>query len=263
VDLGEYPGGAAALRVHGPTAGARPDGPRQQRASIPTARRSGAGRRVGTSGPGGPAAWPARVRSSGLSRVTPGRRHWPDGEAWVCRVASRRCGPAASSPRATTRRMTGRGPKGRHMSQPADPISSPDAYRASLLAALGRTILPSHRPRPRRDPCPDRRRRRPAAHSPRAWRVVRPGVHRSHLRFGDGRVCPRALDPGRGRARYRRVRPGAVGRRAQAQRGRPSPAAGHFRGHPSVPTSTCGRGGRSRTVGASGATGSEDRRVTT
>ena len=178
----------------------------------------------------------------------------------------RRCGPAASSPRAASSTDDrARRPKWEDaMSQPADPISSPEAYRASLLAALGGDDpAVAQAETAGGDPCSHPRGPRSAAHSARARRMVRAGVHRPHPRWGARGVGPRALDPGRGRARHRRLRPGAVGRRAQTQRGRPGPAARHLRGPPPAPTSTSGRAARWRTASASGATGSADRRATT
>ncbi len=88
VDLGEVPAAAAPLDAHGPPAGARPDGSRQQRGLRGLARRGDPGRG-------------RRRRRSGRSRGwrgwnTPGRprparrsasRSGADGEAWSCRLA--------------------------------------------------------------------------------------------------------------------------------------------------------------------------------
>ena len=65
---------------------------------------------------------------------------WPDGGGWVCRVADAdgsdllraRLEPIDAT--GVTRRHD---PDGGAMSQTIDPVSSPEAYRASLLAALG------------------------------------------------------------------------------------------------------------------------------
>ena len=87
VDLGEVPPDAGPLDVHGPAAGARPDGPRQQRGLRGLARRGGhRGRRRSAT-----RAIPRLVRLEYARAAEPAARFvadaWPDDGGWVCRVA--------------------------------------------------------------------------------------------------------------------------------------------------------------------------------
>ena len=149
------------------------------------------------------------------------------------------------------------------MSQPADPISSPEAYRASLLAALGDddpAIAQAETPAAIRAlilGAGERVRSRPA---PDEWSALECIGH-----IFDSELIVSA------RARWilAEDEPDIVGydqalwvaelRHTRTTRPCCSPRSRPFAG----PTWTCGHGARSRTVSASGATGNVDRRATT
>ena len=106
VDLGDVPAGAAALRPHRPAAGARPDGPRQQRGLRGLAGRGdprGAGQGADAVG-----AVPRLARLEYARAAAPGRPSMPmsgrltaAGRA-ACRTRTATCSALDSSPSAST-----------------------------------------------------------------------------------------------------------------------------------------------------------------
>ena len=96
------------------------------------------------------------------------------------------------------------------------PGRDPDASRASLLWPSSRQRLSRRRPRPSSERWSPKPGSAPGAS--RAGRMVRAGVRGPRRRRRAGRGDARALDPSGGRARDRRLRPGAVGRSTRPQR---------------------------------------------
>ena len=154
-------------------------------------------------------------------------------------------------------------PAGLPTAPPIDPVASPDAYRRELLAWLGeddpaavqaatvarvREIVPS--------------RRRPAPRATGAARVVGDRMHRPSRRFGARRERADALDPRRGRARHRRLRPGPLGRRRSAIATTTRTTSSRCSTRSATRTCGCGRRRRRPTASASGGTANAGRRAT-
>ena len=267
---------AARRRRTRPAPGARPDGPRQQRGLRGLARRGGPRRRRRRTAV---RAIPRLARLEYARAAAPGAsvdvEVWPDGDALV---VPRRATPTATCSARGWSRSSGRvglTDAAPSASQPSTDGGrhEPDRSRPGRHAR-GVPRLAPRRPRRRR---PGGRPARDAGRasgrsSPRRATSSASGPSRANGPCSSASATsstselvvghPRALDHGRGRARHRRLRPGALGRPARAQRRRPGAPRRDVRGAPRARTSTCGRAGRSRIATGSAATASAARRAT-
>ena len=203
--------------AHGPAPGAGSDGSRQQRGLRGLARRGGPGRRWHRR-PSGPCrGWPVSSTPGQPRRAPP---------------STQRCGRTAMPGRAGsgTTTATCSAPGSSRSRRPARRWSREPGPRSGLRPRCLPRVAPrgARRRRPGRRAARDagahprarRRGGRPPARPAGAGRMVGARMRRPHRRLGaDGR-SPRALDHRRGRARDRRLRPGALGGSARAQRGR-------------------------------------------
>ena len=156
------------------------------------------------------------------------------------------------------------------MSVPVDRVAGPidpsaRRTRTAARSCHGSATMIRPRCRPRRSARMRelvRDGRRPPARSAGASRVVGPRVPRAPGRLRIRGECPRPLDPGRGRARHRRLRPGPLGRRARTSRRRSRRAHRALRRAPRRQPATVGARRRPRIASGSGGTASVGRRAT-